>query len=30
MWDEISIVRAKALHNQIKNRGRGPLDVRSY
>lgn len=30
MWDEISIARAKALHNQIKNRGRGPLDVRSY
>jgi hypothetical protein len=27
MLDEISVVRARALHNQIKNRGRGSLDM---
>jgi hypothetical protein len=26
MWDEISIVRAKAMASQIKNRGRGSLN----
>jgi hypothetical protein len=30
MLDEMSYVRAKALANQIKNRGRGSLDARSY
>jgi hypothetical protein len=29
MWDEISIVRAKAMASQIKNRGRGSLDMRA-
>jgi hypothetical protein len=28
MWDEIAFVRAKAMANQIKNRGRGSLDAR--
>jgi hypothetical protein len=27
MLDEISVVRARALHNQIKNSGRGSLDM---
>jgi hypothetical protein len=29
MWDEISIVRAKAMASQIKNRGRGSSDMRA-